>query len=441
MAQQACTGRERVSTRFAAHGRSAPEVKEASSAASATPEPTGHRYIALADAHNEPGVLTTFAAYEYSPTLPDSGKHHRNVLFNGTEPARRTRSRQWTWAMRSISGAAWNKTCTGDCDFLTIPHNMNKGPGVSSTAATPGMAESYDDDGLGACASVASPWPRSIRSRALPSVRLGVGATDEECAFGQVLEPCEQGEETGCAFETGFSRQGLKIGLELGRELGFNPLAFGMIGSTDTHNGNPGDAEEWDFVGKVGLITSPAVRRLRDSARRAESDPRPYQSVLQFHTSGGLGRGMGGGEHPRCDLLRHETPRGVRHLGAAHDTCASSQAGASMRVSPGSATRSPSRPREGFRWAVCCALPRANQAASPTFYVAAQSRLDERTPPARPDHQGLDRRGREDPREGAGHRLFRWPRGRLDYPALSQKMVPRSISKPASPPETPARCS
>ena len=43
------------------------------------------RYIALADAHNEPGVLTTFAAYEYSPVLPDSGKHHRNVLFNGSD--------------------------------------------------------------------------------------------------------------------------------------------------------------------------------------------------------------------------------------------------------------------------------------------------------------------------------------------------------------------
>ena len=43
------------------------------------------RYVALADRYNEPGVLTTFAAYEYSPVLPDTGKHHRNVLFNGSE--------------------------------------------------------------------------------------------------------------------------------------------------------------------------------------------------------------------------------------------------------------------------------------------------------------------------------------------------------------------
>ena len=34
-----------------------------------------------AERHNEPGKFTTFHAYEYSPTLPDVGKHHRNVIF------------------------------------------------------------------------------------------------------------------------------------------------------------------------------------------------------------------------------------------------------------------------------------------------------------------------------------------------------------------------
>jgi hypothetical protein len=60
-----------------------------------------------------------------------------------------------------------------------------------------------------------------------------------------------------------------------------------MIGSTDTHNGNPGDVEEWDFVDKVGLITSPAIRRLRDRLD-SRPDEKPYKSILKFHTSGGL---------------------------------------------------------------------------------------------------------------------------------------------------------
>ena len=43
------------------------------------------RYISLADAHNEPGVLTTFAAYEYTSSSDDRGNLHRNVIFQNTD--------------------------------------------------------------------------------------------------------------------------------------------------------------------------------------------------------------------------------------------------------------------------------------------------------------------------------------------------------------------
>ena len=35
-----------------------------------------------ADRHYAPGMFTTFAAYEYSPALPDRGKHHRNIVLS-----------------------------------------------------------------------------------------------------------------------------------------------------------------------------------------------------------------------------------------------------------------------------------------------------------------------------------------------------------------------
>ncbi|MDH3225803.1 MAG: DUF3604 domain-containing protein, partial [Thermoleophilia bacterium] len=242
------------------------------------------RYIALADAYNEPGVLTTFAAYEYSPTLPDDGKHHRNVLFHGNDlPEHAISSMDVGNAIDLWRGL--EAACTGDCDFLTIPHNMNKTWGLVYSRYT-WDGGSYDEEAW-RLRKRREPLAEIYQIKGASECALGVGATDEECAFSQVLSPCEPGEETGCAFETGFARQGLKVGLELDRELGFNPLAFGMIGSTDTHNANPGDVEEWDYVGAVGLFKSPAIRRFREPLAD-EPDRKPYQSILQFHTSGGL---------------------------------------------------------------------------------------------------------------------------------------------------------
>jgi len=241
-------------------------------------------YVALADSHNEPGVLTTFAAYEYSPTLPGDGHHHRNVLFNGRDlPEHAISSLDVGNAIDLWRGL--EAACTGDCDFLTIPHNMNLSWGLTYSRYTWDGA-SYDEKGW-RLRKRREPVAEIYQIKGASECALGVGATDEECAFDQVLSPCEPGEEAGCAFETSFARQGLKAGLELDREFGFNPLAFGMIGSTDTHNGNPGDVEEWDHVGGVGLITSPAIRRLREPPG-ADPAREPYESLLQFHTSGGL---------------------------------------------------------------------------------------------------------------------------------------------------------
>lgn len=238
------------------------------------------RYQALADKHNQPGILTAFSAYEYSPPLPDSGKHHRNIIFNGTELPEHATS----YFDAGSAIALWRaleEACVGDCDFLTIPHSMNKGWGLFYSRNT-WDGETYDEEGW-RLRQRHEPLAEIYQVKGSSECALGVGATDEECTFSQILMPCEPGQESGCAFTTAFTRQGLKIGLQLDKELGFNPLAFGVIGSTDTHNANPGDTEEWDFVGKVAAASSPAIRRITEWP-----DRKAYESTLQFHTSGGL---------------------------------------------------------------------------------------------------------------------------------------------------------
>jgi len=241
------------------------------------------RYIQLADAYYQPGELTTLIGYEFSPGMPDQGKHHRNVIFRSNQvPDRAISSVDVPNAIELWKGLEANCDKADGCDFLTIPHNSNKAWGLTYSRYTyDGKPYSKDDWRL---RQRREPLTEIFQNKGASECALGVGATDEECAFAQVLDPCQPGETTGCAFQTGFARQGMKVGLELEQELGFNPLQVGIIAATDNHNANPGDVEEWDNRGSVGAISSPASRRLSGS----NLGDKPYRSMLQFHTSGGL---------------------------------------------------------------------------------------------------------------------------------------------------------
>ena len=241
------------------------------------------RYVRLADDYYEPGELTTLIAYEYSPGMPDQGKHHRNVIFRSNiVPERSISNMDVPNPIELWKGL--EATCDkGDgCDFLTIPHNSNKAWGLTYSRYTWDGQQFDEDDWL--LRQRREPLAEIFQNKGASECALGVGATDEECSFAQVLEPCQPGELSGCAFQSAFVRQGLKVGLELEQELGFNPLQIGAIAATDNHNANPGNVEEWDFRGAVGTISSPAVRRVSGDNR----GDKPYQSQLKFSTSGGL---------------------------------------------------------------------------------------------------------------------------------------------------------
>lgn len=239
------------------------------------------RYVRLADKYYVPGKLTTLIGYEFSPGMPEQGKNHRNVIFrSNTVPERAISSLDVPNAIELWKGL--EATCNEDCDFMTMPHSPNKAWGLMYSRFTWDGKEYKKDDWQ--LRNKREPLVEIFQIKGAQECALGVGATDEECAFEQVFDPCQPGETTGCAFETGFVRQGLKVGLELEQELGFNPLQTGFIAATDSHNSNPGDVEEWDFPGAVGAVTSSAARRLRPTPKALA----PYKTILKFNTSGGL---------------------------------------------------------------------------------------------------------------------------------------------------------
>lgn len=220
---------------------------------------TWDKVRAAAQRHNDPGTFTAFAAYEYSPVLKDTGKHHRNIIFRGSETPPNVIS-GFDAASEIDLWKQLEAGCEAPCEFLTIPHNPNKTWGLAFASHTIDGIPYTDED-----------W--KLRKRSEPLVEMfqikgnsecssAFGAADEECNFEQFFPKCEEGQETLCITPTSMVRDGLHKGLALENELGLNPLAFGLIGSTDTHNSNPGDTEEWDYRGASGFNSSPARKRL-----------------------------------------------------------------------------------------------------------------------------------------------------------------------------------
>jgi hypothetical protein len=80
----------------------------------------------------------------------------------------------------------------------------------------------------------------------------------------QIYPKCEKEGDTLCIQPTSMVRDALKRGMELEQDLGFNPMDLGMIGSSDTHNSNPGDTEEWDYRG-VSNVVAPAMVRIDEN--------------------------------------------------------------------------------------------------------------------------------------------------------------------------------
>jgi hypothetical protein len=217
------------------------------------------KVVDASERHNDPGRFTAFAGFEYSPVLPDRGKHHRNIIFRSDAVPR--------YAVSAIDAPSeidlWKQleqSCTGDCEFLTIPHNPNKSWGLAFASETiDGVPYTQADWSLRA---KYEPIVEMFQIKGNSECSVAFGAGDEECGIEQFFPACEEGQETSCIHPTSMVRDGLRKGLALEDELGINPLKFGLIGSTDAHNSNPGDAEEWDYAGASGFSSSPAQRRM-----------------------------------------------------------------------------------------------------------------------------------------------------------------------------------
>jgi hypothetical protein len=225
--------------------------------------------------HDEPCRFTTFNAYEYSAS-PQSTNLHRNVVFrNAIVPALPI-----SWIDAPAPRMLWERLAaecldagTG-CDALAIPHGSN----VSN-----GRLFAPDDRRL----PLGEQRVRAqLRARLEPLVEIMQAKGASECRRGmwQVV-----GDDAGCDFEQyraatvpdcgagvgvgGLSGEGctsrldyvryvLAFGLGEAERLGVNPYRLGIVASTDTHLGDPGNVDEATFPGVDGVRDATVEARL-----------------------------------------------------------------------------------------------------------------------------------------------------------------------------------
>ena len=221
------------------------------------------RQTAVMEKYNEPGRFTAFIGYEW--TSNNSGNNlHRNVIYRDGKakadqvlPFTTVDSENpedlWKWMQ------AWEDKTGGS--LLAIPHNGNLSNGRMFLLAT-----FLGNPLTRQWAETRARWEPIYETTQIKGdgeSHPSLSPTDEFAGY----ELWDKGNLTLAPKQPGmlqyeYTRQALKNGLKIERELGVNPFKFGMIGSTDAHTSLPA-VEEENFFGKHSGV-EPSAERYRD---------------------------------------------------------------------------------------------------------------------------------------------------------------------------------
>lgn len=241
--------------------------------------------------------FTTFHGWEHSYSV-NTSKVHRNVIFrNASVPEVPISSLEAPEAIELWDrlDALCTNTGTG-CEATTIPHNPNVSNGRLFEISW--KRESREEQRRQA--EVRARMERVVEimqvkgeSECQNGMYGVVGAEDELCGFEKIRafkqdrpDDCKEGigsgalRGDGCQSRVDFARYALVAGLREAERIGINPFQFGFIGSTDGHNANPGDTEEYSYQGCC-----------------ANTDTRPEERLgtdPAFAGAGPIGRNPGG---------------------------------------------------------------------------------------------------------------------------------------------------
>ncbi|MCZ6829563.1 MAG: DUF3604 domain-containing protein [Gammaproteobacteria bacterium] len=224
--------------------------------------------IAAAQAHNDPGRFSAFIAFEYS-SMPGGQNLHRNVIFRGSNVIERPFSAIDSENPEDLWTVLEEQRDKGN-DNLAIPHNGNASNGLMYDRTTYSGRELDADYAARRMAN--EPISEIFQVKGSSETHPELSPADPFAAHELFTTIFNAAGDTG-KVPGSYARDALRTGLEYQRGQQFNPYQFGVIGSSDSHNGTMADEED-NFYGKQPLMDGTAAQRLGkvfllpDSVRR-----------------------------------------------------------------------------------------------------------------------------------------------------------------------------
>jgi len=230
---------------------------------------TWDRIVSAADRHNQPGSFTTFPAYEWTSSIgmadskPQYAQNmHRNVIYKGGKVSDvpfssfHSQNPEDLWGWMELQR-------TKGIELIAIPHNANISDGRMYALST---FEGKPIDAAYVEARMKNePVSEVVQIKGQSMAHPALSPNDEFADFEVYQHTLGRNEPRyQSKAEGSFVRDAFKNGLAIEKNIGANPFQFGVIGSTDGHNG-ASNQEEDNNVGKSGFQDVTPEVRLADT--------------------------------------------------------------------------------------------------------------------------------------------------------------------------------